>query len=154
MSWRGQRRQTHGEYAAAASASGRRLHRAAVKLDEPANEGEANAESGPPLTPPLHPLHEQVEDSRQQLRLNPDPVVLYRHDDVGAIVLDPNRDRSARRRVLHGVAEQVHDHLLDAVGIRIDPRGLDVHGQIVAIQLTRRRQDFDGASDDVGQVNR
>ena len=140
MNWRGQRRQTHGEDAAAPSASGRRLHRAAVKLDEPPNEGEANTQSGRPLTPALHPLHEEIEDSGQQLRRYPDPVVLYRHDDVGAIVLDPNRDRSVGRGVFEGVPEQVHDHLLDAVGIGIDPCGLDVHSQIVAIQLARRRR--------------
>src|SRR5205823_15014591 len=93
-------RQADGEYAPLAGARALSAHAAAMELDQAAHQGEPDAES---TVAPIHglaALHEEVEDARQQVRINAVSVVAHLDDDLAQLIARVTRDVSFRRRVL------------------------------------------------------
>ena len=62
-------------------------------------------------------LSESFEDVGLQLQGNSTPRVGDFENRLVAVVCEPDRDVTTRRRELHGVREQVPRHLLDALGV-------------------------------------
>src|SRR4029078_9796836 len=89
----------------------------AVRLDDALGdrEAETGAEAGRAAR-----LPEPLEDVRELELGDPGAAVGDREDDLFAAPLDRERDRSTRSRELHGVAEQVLEHLLHALAVAQD----------------------------------
>jgi hypothetical protein len=83
------------------------------------------------------PLHEQVEDRRQQRRRDPHPVVAHPHHREVALARCAHRDGAAARRVLGRVGEQVRHHLRQPrrVGLHQQADRRHVHLQAVLPRL-------------------
>ncbi|HEY2403765.1 MAG TPA: hypothetical protein VGI23_25660 [Steroidobacteraceae bacterium] len=58
---------------------------------------------------------------------NPKPIILNPQYSVPGLNPQRHRDRPAHRRVLHRIADDVRDNLLDANSIAIDPHRRGVH---------------------------
>src|SRR5581483_5496560 len=85
----------------------------AVQLDEPLDE--AQAEPGP-FDPPRAvgaDLAELLEDRRLILRRDPDPGVADGDLERAVVACGGDLDATPLGRELHGVGEEVHEHLLE-----------------------------------------
>ena len=94
-------RQAHGERAALSMSVTRRLHRAAVTFDKTTNEGQPDAQSGSIAIA----LYKQLEHPWHQIRVDADSGVPNTKDCIASVALHGNVERTARGRVLDGVAE-------------------------------------------------
>ena len=97
------------------------LHRAAVKLHERLHQGEAEPEPAPrPVEAPVR-LHEGLEDVRQDVGGDADPVVPDPDERGPAwLALDPHLGAPAGVRELRGVPEDVPDDLAEARRVRVE----------------------------------
>ena len=126
----------------------------AVQLDETSDERQADAEPALGAVQRALPLHEHVEDRWEQLRRNPDPGVLDREHGVVALHRRETREWSRPRGVyLIGVRDQVHEDLLEAVGVSLDPNRLGADLD-VPIQSGVRRHAGDRALHRLRHVER
>src|SRR6185369_17560175 len=92
----------------------------AMQLDEPLRDREPDAEAALRAIERLIALHEQIEDVRQDLRIDADALIAHAnlHD-----ALDPRQtDLNAPlvRRELRCIRQQVADHLREPVRIAVD----------------------------------
>src|SRR5579875_38775 len=99
------------------------------------NDAAAEEESNPPTLDPVgnrffSPMP-MIEYSRQLARLHAKPLVANANDDVAGVIGSFNEDvdRRPRRRVLHGVGQNVPQNLADPIRIPI-PTGVDVRRNI------------------------
>jgi hypothetical protein len=74
-----------------------------------------------------------VKDRRQRFLRHADAGVA--HGDDGFVVFETGRepDGAARRRVFHGIVEQVQDHLHQARGVGVERNGGIGQGQVQAV---------------------
>src|SRR5206468_3367848 len=115
------RRQAYPELAPLPHARAFHLDRAAMQLGEPTHEREPDAETPARTIERLLSLDEEIEDPRQQIRLDALPVVAdAKLRPGGAVTLDGDLDLSAVRRVLECVLDEVRDDLLETYGIGVD----------------------------------
>ena len=116
------------------------MDRAAVQLDDVADDRQAQAEAAGLARRAGVGLAEPLEHERQELRLNADAGVADDDLDVRVDALEPHLHAAALRRELDGVRQQVPDHLLQAIGIagdradarieqRLHPHALRVGGR-------------------------
>jgi len=113
-------RQADGEDRPLPGAGARRLDRAAVQLDQMADDGEAEAEATVLPARRGVGLAEALEDVGEELRLDPHPGVGDDDLDVRVDPRDEHLDLPPLGGELDGVGEQVPDHLLEAVGVASD----------------------------------
>ena len=69
-------------------------------------------------------LREEVEDVRQQVGCDPYACITHAQDGFLALSLQTDRDVAALFAVLGGIAQQVHDHLLQPRRVAVHPHGL------------------------------
>src|SRR5262249_24472357 len=74
-------------------------------------------------------LSEAVEDVGQDVVRNTAAGVTARAPGTLAVPLEPHLDRPLRWRELHGVREQIREHLLQSLRIALDLNGARVHGR-------------------------
>ncbi len=120
------RREAHGEGAAAPGAIAAGGGRAAVQRGELAHQRQPKPEAARRAIEPRLALHEWLEDAREQLAAHADAVVGDAQHRVAAFVAHRDRDRAVDRRVLDRVDHQVGDDLLEARGVGLQPRRLQI----------------------------
>jgi hypothetical protein len=94
-----------------------------VHLHEVADDRETDAE---PAVRPFRArrlLPEAVEHEGHELRVHPAAGVAHGHDDVPVLASETHPDGAAARRELHGVVQEVPEHLLEARGVPEDRAG-------------------------------
>ena len=84
---------------------------AAVHLDDPFHERQADAEAAARASAGAIGLPEHVEHARQHLGMDAHAGVLHAHHGLVAFAADRDRDRLAGLAVLRAVVEQVGEHL-------------------------------------------
>src|SRR5689334_6268127 len=101
-----------------------------MQLHEPADQGQSNTE--PALRPieRAFALHEQIEYSRQQLGRDAEPVVLHTEHRIRAFHAQGDCDPAPDGGVLHRIADDVRDNLLDPDRIAIDPAWGQVYAEM------------------------
>src|SRR5262245_5623199 len=105
-------RQSHDELGTRAGTGTERRHGTSVQLDQCLYQGEADAQPPRPLARSTRFLEKQVEEARQQGRVEPSAVV---PDPQGHVsLLDPcgQLDVSTGVSKLRRVVKQVNQHLL------------------------------------------
>src|SRR5689334_12289270 len=133
-------RQPDDELASMARSLAERLHLAAVELDQPAYQGEPDAQTALGVNEPALALRRRVEHVRQQPGWNADPRVRDADDRERPLADDANADRAARRGVLDRVQHEIRQDLVEPRRIRIRPDGLGAHVDDVALEPTGARQ--------------
>src|SRR5262249_38592184 len=125
-----------------------------LKLDEPLDERQADTESALQPVQRRRSLDEYIEDARQEIRAYADPVVLH-PQLCGSICLGhADAYRSARRRVLQGVRDEVDHDLIDSRRIGIDPCRPSGKRDDVTVELTALPKGGDGRVGDLVEVGR
>jgi hypothetical protein len=91
----------------------------AVQLDEVAHDRQSESKSA--VTPRRRAvgLTEALEHVRQELRLDPEAGVGHAQLQMRGGTRERDADPAVGRRELHGVGEQIPDHLLQAIGIAV-----------------------------------
>ena len=132
----GQGLEHHPERRPPALAGALGLQRAAVGLDDALADGQAQPQAAELAGDRRLPLLERVEDRRQDLRLDADAGVDDLDDDPvlrpsPALVAGADGDRPALGGELHGVLDQVPEHLLEPgrVGVDVVVPGGRLHRQ-------------------------
>src|SRR4029450_8536053 len=113
-------RQTNDEFTALAGSTTVRANVAAMQIDQSPHQREPYPETSLGASQRRVHLGEEVEDIVQSLRGNSGAAVENPDHAVLRLPRERDRDRSIRRRVLPGVAQQVADHLLQPERIAID----------------------------------
>src|SRR5262249_44424917 len=129
--------QPEDELAAVSQSLAARLDRPAVQLDELAHQREADAEPSLALQR-LVDAGEEIEDLRELPARDADAVVAHRdRQHAGRHDVDRDVDVTTRRGVLRRVAEQVAEHLDQAlaVGLELDRTERDAHLQVLSLGL-------------------
>ncbi len=149
-------RQPHDEAAAAVGAVAGGVHRAAVHLDQPLDQRQADAQAALRAFARAVGLREQVEHARQHVGRQADARVLHHDHRVVAIALGQHLDVAALGRVLGRVVQQVGHDLAQ-------PRRVGVHHQrarrreprreVVAAGVDQRAAGLDRGADGVGHVD-
>ena len=127
---------------------------AAVELDQPPRQREADTEATLGPVARAFALHEQVEGALQQLRGHADAAVEHLDHDLSLDSLHRHMHAPAGRRVLERVADQVADDLLDARGVAVDHQRLDDTGHVVGGELAGLTQHGDMGADRLADVQR
>src|SRR5690606_13757977 len=109
---------------------------AAVRLDDPLDDGEAEADPVPFGTVAAG-LPEAVEDVGQVLFADPDPRVRDRDAELGPLDRRVDCDAAALGRELDGVADQVGEHLEHALPIDKNGRSILRHEVLEDRKSTR-----------------
>ena len=110
------------------------FHSAVVQLDQRSQQGQADPQAAFGSEPRLIALDEEIEDAGQHAGLNPAAVV--GHSDHSPSILAPKLKPNVGppRRVLRGIAQEVHLNLLEPRRIANDAdrivRKVDVHVDI------------------------
>jgi len=117
----GDRWESDDEGGACSSALALGRHDAAVKVDEPLYEGQADAEPAGRAVRRGLALKEQVEDAREIVRLDSPAVVGDLEHRLGRFTRDAHADVPAGAGVGRGVDEQVGEDLLHARLVALDP---------------------------------
>src|SRR6185437_1978014 len=125
---------------------------AAMQLDEPTHQSEADAETALSAVEGALALHEGLEDLRQQLGRNAEPIVAHTKHGLAVPGAECHPDYTARRRVLDRVRQYVGNDLIDAHRIAVDPvrPALDLY--IDAPLLCARGKLRDAATDRIREV--
>jgi hypothetical protein len=134
-----------------------------VQPDDAPADGETESAAAAPAHPAVaalagrgaRDLEERLEHPLEVLGRDPLPRVPHANDDAVARRLSPDRHEAARRRELHGVAEQIHQDLLDLdrVADRLEALRnveLDPH----ALLAGRRPEHLDARARDLREVDR
>ena len=116
--------QADDELAALVGAVAVRLDAAAVHLDQPAHQRQADAQPALRAVERAVDLGEQVEDARQHLGGMPMPVSRTRMTASSSSALHREGDRAAFLGVLGGVVEQVAEHLGQPHRVAVDAQRL------------------------------
>ena len=129
--------------------------RAAVQLDEPFDEGEAEPEAAAAALDGLGRLHERLEEVLLRLGRHAGAVVTHANDGMALARLDTQDRLAASRRELRRVGQEVADDLGEARAIALDPQGpASVHDlQIDAAPRERLAVIFGGPPGDRGDVH-
>src|SRR6266403_285416 len=133
-------RQPDDELASVARALAVGLHLAAVKLHEPAYQGETDAEAALSVEESPIALRGQVEHVRKQLGRNPDAGVGDADGRAPLFADHTDSDRAARRGVLDRVQQEIREDLVEPGGIRVHPDRLSPHVDDMTLQPARARQ--------------
>src|SRR2546427_6300119 len=82
--------------------------------------------------------HERATEPREVLGVDADASI--GDDDLGgAVMREGDANLAAARRVLHGIAEEVHEHLLDPRLVHINPQRVrQIDAEAVATLFARR----------------
>src|SRR4051812_1315960 len=104
---------------------------AAVSLHEHARDGQPEAATTAVARAARVGAMEALEDALELVLLDAGPRVGDRELDLFAQHPHPDRDRIAVARVVHGVADEVAEHLRDPVEVRVD-EALGVVDAVVA----------------------
>src|SRR6476619_1568893 len=106
-------RQSDRERRTFTDTSGIRAHRPAVQLDELLDHRQTNTHALLRATRPWIRLSKDLEDVRQERRIDSLPVVRDCQKNLVILFFESNNDAAAARRKLHRVVEQVPDDLLE-----------------------------------------
>ena len=103
------------------------------------HDGEPQAEAAVRARAALARLLEVLERVGQEVRADPDALVVHAQAGLLSVRLDAHLHRAALAAELHGVGGQVPDHLLQPLGIRehADRPGPQVHRQVDAAPVRR-----------------
>src|SRR6185436_19030911 len=102
------------ELAAFPGAFAARLDTAAVQLRNPLYQRQADPQPALRAIETALALHEQVEDPRQQLRLEAEPRIAHAEHSLARLAAHAHLDAAGRRRVLDRIGQQICEHLIDA----------------------------------------
>ena len=107
-----------------------RLHPDAppVRLDQASHHGQADTA---PAAAAMR-LLVGIEDLRHQVRRDSDAGVGHAHEHLALLEGDAHLDASAGRREPHGVREEIHEDLLDPLGVGRDQGKAVRHGDVEA----------------------
>src|SRR5262249_44399782 len=92
---------------------------AAGRVDQPLHDGQAEAHSRHALRCGLR-APERLEDVALLVLGHADALIRHADHGVAAVAPHPHLDQPSVGRVLDGIADQVHEHLLDAEPIAPD----------------------------------
>ncbi len=149
-------RKADAECGSVSLAFARRMHGAAVHLDDVSDDGEAQSQSGSGPFEPRIRLTKALEHVRQELRPNPHHGVAHYDVDVRVHAFDAHLDAAPLRRELHGIRQQIPHDLLQPVGIaryRADA-WIDNYLQADLLRIGRRLHRRDGVVHDDRQLHR
>src|SRR5215468_54185 len=106
------------------------LHRASVKPHEMLHEGETDPQSARGAIERGVDLHESVEDLREVLGRDANPVIPDADDglSIAPRLVHAQPDVAVRRGKLRGIAQQVAEDLLETKGIRFQDHGFGGKG--------------------------
>src|SRR5437870_4447990 len=105
--------QVDGERRALTNASAAGRHRPAMKLDETTNNREPDPQSSERTVRRTLSLPEHLEDVWKERGADAAPRVGHGENDIRALTVHVGANLTAGWRVLHGVVQQIPDHLLE-----------------------------------------
>ena len=128
-------------------------NRSAVQFHDLLGDGQAEPEPAMRARGAHLRLAESVEHMRQEFALDADAGVGHFDGHHGAVAARGHGDAAALRRELHGVAQQIPDHLLQAAGIGANHAEIagDARAQPDAARGRHGFDGLDGALDDIGE---
>src|SRR5262249_30354806 len=112
----------------------------AVKLHEALHQGQSDPETAASAIERALPLHEEVEDAREELGTYAHAGVLHPQDGAGALAPDLDVDGAGDGRVTEGVVDEVEHHLFDSGGVAVDPHRLPCQHDGMVTDLARCAQ--------------
>ena len=129
--------------------------RSAVQRDQVLHQREADAQAALRAIGRARRLLEQVEDPRQHLGGDADPVVLHGQDQLPVVRGDAELDVAAGIGVAGGVGQQIGDHLREAdrIGVAEKAALFAMNRQPVMPLLEQVARHLDRLGGDVGQVD-
>ena len=97
-----------------------------VKLDQPADDRQADTKAAMRAIERVLTLREEVEDARQRRRIDAPPIVLQLEHGFSVMHTNHHFDLSGLARELDRIVEQVRDHLIEARLVAVHPRRLEL----------------------------
>ncbi len=141
----GQDWETNREFGAAAKSIAAHVDRSIVHLDQRLHERQADAETvARSLQRRIH-LREHLEEIRQMLGGNADPVIAHADNRLLALVLDRQPDVTVLVGELASVVQQVADNLRQprGIGMQVDLVRRQRDRQLLSLALVQRTDGFD-----------
>ena len=149
--WSLRHRHPDGKFASSATPLARSLDGAAVQLDEPAHQSQAESESAARPVEWRRPLHEQIECMRQHLGRHSLSRIAHFEDQPAIVLIGNDGDPPTGRCELHRVVHKVGDDLPEARGIDVQPHSAlrNVDGELLALLGDQVPPGLHRRSDDV-----
>ena len=151
---RGASGQADDELATEPFSRAERLDRAAMQLDQPPDEGQAEAEAVGARVARSAPSNEQIEDLRQQGGRDPAAGIADAQHRLRAVPLHADVDTAATRGVAERVVQQICDHLLEPRSIPDHPDRVGLQHHLVLGGLAGRLESLERAPGHVRERDR
>ena len=125
-------RDFHSERGALIEAATEHVDGPTVHFDELPRNGQTQTEPAAFTSDPGVRLAESLEDMGQEFRGNPNPGVAHRDFKVGIDPLEPDLNLAVPVRELHGIRQQIPQHLLQPLRVPRDGRRVRIDDRLDA----------------------